>query len=196
MAGGVESPPPPYDALVEYIATDGSQYINLGRKGDASTDALYVDFQATTAVNQARLIAPNQANAPCQMYINGSNKYGYRVGTTWGAPPVDEAAGTDRHTWMCDYYNQVNIIDNVDYAMSSSSTGTANSNLLLTGPYTTNAKFKGKIYAAKVFRSGVLVLDLVPCRVDTTAYMYDTISRTLFGNVGTGSFTYGNDLNT
>lgn len=186
--------PPPYDAKVEYIQTNGSQYINFGFKGNAATFGLYIDFQATTAKTQARLIAANQSNSPCQIYVNGSGKAGYRAGSSWGGVGAIDAFGTNRHTWFCDYYHQNNKIDSVDYAMPAAYTGTTSSNLLLCGPYTSNNKFIGKIYAAKIYESGVLKVDFIPVRVGTTAYMYDTVSRTLFGNAGTGSYGYGNDI--
>lgn len=186
--------PLPYDARVEYIATDGGQYIDFGFKGNAATFGLYIDFQQTTAKTQARLIAANQTNAPCSMYINGSGKAGYRAGSAWGGVGAIDAFGTDRHTWFCDYYHANNNIDGTDYAMASSYTGTTNSNLLLCGPYTNNNKFVGRIYAAKIYESGSLKIDFIPVRVGTTAYMYDTVSKTLFGNAGTGNYSYGNDV--
>lgn len=39
------------------------------------------------------------------------------------------------------------------------------------------------------------VLDaLISVRVDITGYMYDRVSKTLFGTVGSGSFTLGPDV--
>lgn len=37
-------------------------------------------------------------------------------------------------------------------------------------------------------RNGEKVLDLIPARLGTTGYMYDKVSRKLFGNSGTGNF--------
>ena len=187
--------PLPYDAEVEYIQTNGTPYINLGRKGNAATDALYIDFQVTTSVNQARLIASNNNNSPCQIYQNGSGGYGYRRQSTWGAISDVGTIGTDRHTWLCDYKNLVNTIDGVDYAMPSASTGTTNSNMYLCGPYTTNPRFVGKIYACKIYRNDILQLDLIPVRVEQVGYMYDRVNGTLFGNAASsGAFTIGSDV--
>lgn len=194
-SAGSSPTPSPYDARVEYIQTDGSQYIDFGFKSNAATFGLYIDFQQTTVKTQARLMAANQANSPCQMYINGSGKAGYRVGNSWASVDIPAAFGTDRHTWFCDYYNRNNRIDGTDYAMAAAYPGISSSNLFLCGPYTTNNKFVGKIYAAKIYESGVLKVDLIPVRVGTTAYMFDTVSETLFGNAGSGSYGYGNDIN-
>jgi hypothetical protein len=40
-----------------------------------------------------------------------------------------------------------------------------------------------------------IVLDLIPVRVGTIGYMYDSVSGTLFGNAGTGDFILGPDIN-
>lgn len=184
----------PYDSKVEYIATNADAYIDLGIKCNAATDAIYVDFQATTEVKQARLIARNATNSPCQIYVNGSLGYGFRQGSSWAAVPVGSTVGLTRHTWLCDYYNKVNVVDGVSYNMSAASTGTGTSNWFLAGPYTNNNRYKGRIYAAKIYRSGELIMDLIPVRVGTTAYMYDKIGKQLLGNAGTNAFTYGNDV--
>lgn len=54
--------------------------------------------------------------------------------------------------------------------------------------------FEGYLYFLKIYKSGQLVRDLVPVRIGTTGYMYDTVSGELFGNSGTGSFVLGADL--
>ena len=38
------------------------------------------------------------------------------------------------------------------------------------------------------------VLDMIPVRVGQVGYMYDRVSKTLFGNSGTGSFTLRPDV--
>lgn len=37
-------------------------------------------------------------------------------------------------------------------------------------------------------------IDLIPVRVGTTGYMYDKVSKQLFGNAGSGSFIVGDDI--
>lgn len=54
--------------------------------------------------------------------------------------------------------------------------------------------FKGRISAAKIWLSDVLVFDAVPVRVGQTGYLYDKVSGNLLGNIGTGSFTLGPDI--
>lgn len=46
----------------------------------------------------------------------------------------------------------------------------------------------------KIRKDGNLVRDYISVRKDGVGYLYDKISNTLFGNLGTNSFTYGNDV--
>lgn len=189
--------PPPYDAKVEWIATNGGPYIDLGIRGNAEIDGLYIDFQPSSVINQARLIAASYVSeaTPCQIYVNGSNLYGYRMGSAWGNAGPTTTIGTNRHTWFCDYFNLVNVIDGNSYAMGSSSSGITPLNLFLAGYYGSNQPlYKGKIYACKIYRRGNLLIDLIPVRVGTTGYMFDQVSQALFPNAGSGAFTYGNDI--
>jgi hypothetical protein len=55
---------------------------------------------------------------------------------------------------------------------------------------------KGTIRWCKIYRSEQLVRDFIPVRVGQTGYLYDKVSRKLFGNSGTGDFILGNDVNT
>jgi hypothetical protein len=56
-----------------------------------------------------------------------------------------------------------------------------------------NAGVGLRIYYCKIYDNNNLVRDFVPVRVGTTGYMYDKVSRQLFGNIGSGSFTLGPD---
>lgn len=53
-----------------------------------------------------------------------------------------------------------------------------------------------KMKFMKIIVDDVLTRDYIPVRVDTTGYMYDKVSSTLFGNAGTGDFILGNDKTT
>lgn len=54
---------------------------------------------------------------------------------------------------------------------------------------------KGKIYEFSIYYSDELQMHLIPVRVGQTGYFYDTVSKTKFGNSGTGSFILGADKN-
>lgn len=194
VSGGGGPAPLPYDAQVEYIATNGTPYFNLQWDGNSSTDAYYIDFQATTAKTQARLIAKNSSNSAGQIYVNGSNQFGYRRGSGgWQAVAV--TVGTTRHQCKFDFYAAKIEIDGSTYNMSTSGNTASATTMLLVGPYTSNNRFIGRVYACKIWRSGVLKADLIPVRIGTTGYLYDKERKIFLGNAASsGAFTYGQDI--
>ena len=53
-----------------------------------------------------------------------------------------------------------------------------------------------RIYSHKIWENGTKVQDFVPCyrKADGVIGMYDLVSKTFFGNAGTGTFTKGADV--
>ena len=45
-----------------------------------------------------------------------------------------------------------------------------------------------------MYINNIVVRNFVPVRVENVGYMYDTVSRRLFGNIGTGNFILGSDI--
>ena len=56
-----------------------------------------------------------------------------------------------------------------------------------------SSAFSGRIAFAKISVSNNIVRDFIPVRVGQTGYMYDRVTKRLFGNKGTGSFVRGPD---
>ena len=56
--------------------------------------------------------------------------------------------------------------------------------------------FQGYVYYCRLTdkASGEIVRDLIPVRVGNVGYMYDKVSKELFANAGSGSFTLGGDI--
>ena len=51
-----------------------------------------------------------------------------------------------------------------------------------------------RIYSCKIYDGNTLVRDFIPVRRGTTGYLYDRVSKRLFGNQGTGDFVLGPDV--
>lgn len=51
-----------------------------------------------------------------------------------------------------------------------------------------------KIYSCKIYEGTVMLRDFIPVRIGQVGYMYDRVTDTLYGNLGTGSFTIGPDV--
>lgn len=52
-----------------------------------------------------------------------------------------------------------------------------------------------KLYYLKLWQGQTLVGDFIPVRIGTTGYLYDQVSGELFGNLGSGNFILGPDIN-
>lgn len=58
-----------------------------------------------------------------------------------------------------------------------------------------NTKSVCRIYHFSLELNGELVRDYIPVRKGTVGYLYDRVTRKLFGNAGTGDFVLGPDKN-
>lgn len=66
---------------------------------------------------------------------------------------------------------------------------------LFGGKSNTNYPWSGKMYECTITQGSNIIRHFVPVRVGSVGYMYDDLNGVLYSNNGTGSFTYGNDIN-
>lgn len=52
----------------------------------------------------------------------------------------------------------------------------------------------GRIYYLKVYENDALIHDFIPVRIKNVGYLYDKVTKQMFENSGTGNFTLGPDL--
>ena len=193
-----------YDAEVEYLQSSGTQYIDTNvaftdgfawevkfeggqrdksiigaRSSSVRTSCLY--YYSTSARNYTMPIgSSNGLNTPFNLGISGTGVHVVKA----------EISSSKGNVWVDGeqkYANQSfsgNYISNVSCAMFSSKYG--NNDF--------REKTSAKIYYFKMWQGSTLVCDFIPVRKDGVGYMYDKVSGELFGNDGTGSFTYGNDV--
>jgi hypothetical protein len=123
---------------------------------------------------------------------------------TWNWQTTSVAADTSRHTFILDkstykiYTNWTQI-----YSWSNGYTITKNWEFPLTIFATRNTAYVGyiehssaKLYSCKIYESGTLVRDFVPCyrKSDTEIWVYDLVTNAFFTNQGTGTFTKWNNV--
>ena len=195
----------PYDTELEYLKSDGNAYIDTGvlvssdisvynemyseSKTDFNTDGYYDNTQE--AVIRFYRYVPWSYRDEIQLYCGTSMSYSnppYSV-QTW-------------HSILTDIKNKVAILDGTSYNYNYASTFTGKANLPIfarcdvksTGTfYYVNAVNRERIF--KIWQNDVLVRDFIPVRVGSVGYMYDRVSKQLFGNSGTGAFILGPDKN-
>lgn len=196
----------PYDARIEYLQSDGSQYIDI-------------DFLSGPDVGYSSafelLSSFSQNNPPCPCYCQG-----YNSSNNWGC--IFDTASS-RHEILIGNYSWVNTyiygddmlnqeID-IQYNFNNSKKVSINNSMLgitldLTnvGIYAIN--ILGGMSPDGIYRTGPLnckfkslvltngadvVRDLIPVRVGQVGYLYDKVSKQLFGNSGSGAFILGPD---
>jgi hypothetical protein len=104
--------------------------------------------------------------------------------------------------YVLDNENSRNVlrVNGINYITVTSSSWTSDLNFYLftlnNNGSTANPGDGLCFHCGKIWSSGNLVRDYIPVRKNRVGYLYDKVSGELFGNANSsGSFTYGNDVN-
>lgn len=199
------TPPIPYDAEVEWLESDGTQWIDTGIVVDDDLYSLTCDFCAVLnplASNGQFFGTPladggtkYTAVAPyftynsivCPVYgCRGSQAYAYQLGKSLSKTLYDrlEWTLTDGHFTIRDPISGTVLADEA----SRTDKVAYNPNSVLLGAA------GARIWGFEASHDGKALMSLVPVRVGGEGAMYDTLTGTLFRNAGTGSLKAGPDL--
>jgi len=188
----------PYDAEIEYLESTGTQYIDTG-----------IDFYYKTQDIEIGIDVLFKNIKNRQLF--GSNGYGYLGVTTSGSfecagignayinaidgefhKVVYKTAPSIERIYLTIDNKQLKVntafnVPNVPYRCFLFAIG---------GRDNAAAQFFANAYlkSAYIKIDNTLVRDLIPVRIGQIGYMYDRISKQLFGNSGTGDFILGPDL--
>lgn len=184
----------PYDAEVEYLESTGAQYIDL--------DVLLHSTAAYNYYFEFKCYFPTQSNFctifSCLVEESGSGwpgeviRYEERFGNriNYSTNGINDG---QTMTWNGPFYL------NTTFVAKGGRYGTYiphNTPTTIFSSWRNNApsRFsKAKLYYFKLINKDVLVRDLIPVRKSGIGYMYDKVSKQLFGNAGTGQFIVGPD---
>lgn len=183
----------PYDAEVQYLETNGTQYINTGAY--ISTSNFEIGYTVAGNKGQFGYVHQNVANGA---WVAVSNDYAF-FGTFENRVNISSYVSSTETTIK---YTQSGVTVNGN---------TLSNNLALTGrdnlnsyplvffawydfyrsglEWDTNSKFK----SFYLKNNGTLVVDMIAVRKNGVGYMYDKVSGQLFANAGTGDFIIGPD---
>lgn len=190
----------PYDAEVEFLRSTPAASINTGVydidtfeiKFRMSAFGVYASIfgnYISETSNGWRLIMASEAS---RTYLIGT--FGTKTGSGGNTGVPLAALGVDHTLFVSP---STIIADGVEVSERGTATGTAN-----TTPITLFTQFAGqqspgqiylRIYYFKAWKNNILVRDFIPVRVGQVGYMYDRVSKELYGNVGTGYFILGPD---
>lgn len=189
--GSSPTPPTPYDSKIEYLESNGTQYIDLGMPIQ-HTDEMYIDAQATANASGG-VYGAYQSSPFCYANITNSGIWLYARYFT-----ASFAVGKVRYEINNDatnlYYKPKGSATSLSKSISNTNTMNVNFYLFAFNNNGTASCGAVKIYSFIVTRNGELLLDMIPVRVGQVGYMYDKVSGQLFGNSGTGNFIIGNDI--
>lgn len=195
--------PVPYDSEVEYLESNGTQWIETGTTVNSSA-TISVTAQLTSAAANEAVWCARSVNPTANTFTffkvsstTGNARYDY--GATHTTYPFNWSGWAGKHEYKAVANNL--YIDDSLIVTATASTFTAGGSVRIfasnnvSSPYDPNNFATGRLYAAKIVdENGVTIRDFHPVRVGTTGYLFDRISWTLIGNAGTGTFGYGNDV--
>lgn len=181
----------PYDAEIEYLVFNDGAQIDTGLYSNANTsvevDAYVPTSSAGTVLEVGRIKWSSSSNTtPFGLSYNYSQSYlYYNLGTTYKQARLSNS-GRTVITLNSKY---INI-----YGSRIATGNFAGDNINTMRVCIGANNFGLRVYYIKMIKDGILVCDMIPVRVGTVGYMYDKISKQLFGNSGSGSFTPGSDV--
>lgn len=197
--GGVTvwTKPNPYDAEIEYLESTGTQYIDTGVLADGSVLSAEIDVDCSLAGQFAGAVRGHSVRS--RMHFGVASGYdtiyiGSRA--TNGSAWFRTSQTSGRRVFRYDAQNQTGAIGSYTGALVPVAPTDTTISFWLFGRHglnTANTFASARIYAAKLWQSGVLVRSYVPVRVGQVGYLFDRVSGTLFGNAGTDAFTIGPD---
>ena len=190
----------PYDAEVEYLESTGTQWIDTGILVDWNTrveSKFRITQEPTTNVYKwffaSRDVDIAGAGFGCgwnfsKLFISdyGGNRFISDVQPTVG----NYAVVKNKNTCTINSLVLTNTASQflLSHTLPIFGLISANGSMLYeTIPYASCSKFR-------VYSDDTLVRDFIPVRVGQVGYMYDRVTRKIFGNAGTGAFKIGPDV--
>ena len=169
---------------VEYIESDGNQYINSNISCDQNSK-VEVEFSSSAT---ACGVLGSQANA-IGLTLNFSNDSSTRWGT-YALFGYTSCLDGDRHIIE---FSRDGLYDNKTLAWTPTQNTFTTGDIWvgkINGAGTSNQK---KIYYAKIWNNNTLVRDFIPCyrKSDNVIGLYDLVNNQFYTNAGTGTFIIG-----
>lgn len=179
---------------VDYIQSHGQEYIDTGVNADSNLRTILdMTYDEPTSSNQ-NVGVINMGNSQLRYHILPQNGF-FRIyiqNTTYAINTI--AIDTNRHLYDIDVPNRIIKLDENEYTLSNSDFDTQlNFWLFGRNSDSTIYKSKNKLYKCKMYVSGVLVRDFVPCyrNSDNEVGLYDLANDVFYTNDGNDAFTYG-----
>ena len=184
---------------VDYLEAFGTggpsstgQQIDLGIALDMENDWIEISFQSTKLNQNGMILATQGENNYFWLYnyqiesilalYTGVDGQQLKVGSV--------NADTKKHSFK--WRNKQAILDGVVLGTDERTLPTTDYNVFLYS-WGDDYHYSGRIYRCKIWKSGILVRDLVPCyrKADFEPGMYDLVNGVFYTNSGSGTFFAG-----
>lgn len=193
-------PPQPYDAEIEYIESDGQQFIDTGIL--VSEYPLEVEFKAlvisaTRSENDffGSMYGPEGERA-CVVCGHYNGKFHVWTGSRWQPQQLDFGQWYDIILILPNKQEANMSINGNDYhkEIVSNITASRSTICIFCDGQQHKSFLIGRLASFKMTINNSLVLDMIPVRIGSVGMMYDRKSGEFFGNNGSGEFRCGPDI--
>ena len=198
--GGAE--PKPYDAEVEYLQSDGNQYIDtnivLTKNYAITIDCAVISGSSFPTVLGA--LSPSSFSIPIGFNNSGNPYTQVGGGNSYASLYSTNKFGSTIVSYTCSGNGSRQYISDREKSVNASISGNLSTlSMYMFARHRYDTGGVGNYATAKIGKvsitiGGILQRDYIPVRVGNVGYMYDKVSKQLFGNIGTGDFILGNDI--
>ena len=179
---------------IEYLESTGTQYIDTGVNADSNL-GIETQAQLTTIARDQYMGAMKQEGGSYlrhHLSLGATEIYAYHLYQT----RYDFTKDTNKHYIAYNAQEHKLIFDDTVQTTSSDSFDTGlnywlfklNNNAGLT------FNFAIRLFYFKMYKSGILVRDFIPCYKDGALGMWDKANNVFYQNAGTGTFNVGRIL--
>lgn len=185
---------PAYDAQVEYIEATGTQYIdtNLIMGDDEYIIEAKFNISSGSASSYSALFTNRESSRNTYGFaINGSKTYVNPCNNPNSAISITYTRGID---YTLSLKKGEITLNGTTYTNTNYVTGYSTKSLWIFRQRYNNSGISAKLYSLSVLHNENVIMDFIPVRVNQVGCLYDRITNTLFKNVGTDNFAYGNDI--
>lgn len=188
----------PYDARIEYLESTGTQYIDTGIVSSINTgvagDVMLI--QRSTTGNDVILGELRGTYFILDGFCVDLGGYFFMSYMNRVASQNEN----ERITFSMNYLNDsIGSFNDLTINLNKAENATKYNIYLYGYNFDGSVSFqyaarKIRFYSVKFTEGQTIVRDFIPVRVGNVGYMYDKVSKQLFGNMGTGNFILGGDV--
>lgn len=192
IAGPTKELPSEYQQ-VEYIQSDGNQYLSLDVGSFNANFKLDIDFQQTSNSTAELCLF---GNSGLEVFTR-TEGFGYWTSASGSSFATNYASLREQRVFASiDNSNGKMWVNSVETTYTPKTVSSYTSINVFRYAYSDRYLFVGRIFYLKLY-TGNKYIELIPCyrKLDNVIGMYDLVNRVFYTNQGTGTFLKGNNIN-